>query len=258
MNNATIPRPLEDALSEWPGLAIAVSGGVDSLTLAHAAQVVLGERVAMLHAVSPAVPSSASDRVERHAARGGWRLTLIDAGEFDDPRYRANPVDRCYFCKTNLYARIRRATTATIASGTNLDDLGDYRPGLKAASEHGVVHPYVEAGLRKRDVYALATALGLDDLAELPAQPCLSSRVETGIAIDAADLGFIDALERRLADELPAKTDIRVRVRHGGVAVELGIEPDARVAVIARKACAASGRLFLGVERYRRGSAFLR
>ena len=89
---------------------------------------------------------------------------MIDAGEFDDARYRANPVDRCYFCKTNLYARIRRATADPIASGTNLDDLGDYRPGLRAAAERGVVHPFVEAGIDKAAICALAPDLGLADL----------------------------------------------------------------------------------------------
>ena len=105
----------------------------------------------MLHAVSPAVPPHATARVRAHAERHGWALTVADAGEFDDPRYRANPVDRCYFCKSNLYDRIRSVTEGTVASGTNLDDLGDYRPGLKAAAERGVVHPFVEAGIDKAD-----------------------------------------------------------------------------------------------------------
>ncbi len=127
---------------------------------------------------------------------------LLDAGEQADARYRANPVDRCYYCKTNLYARIREATPDAIASGTNRDDLDDFRPGLRAAAERDVVHPYVEAGIDKADVYALAASLGLDDLERLPAQPCLASRVETGIAIAPDDLAFIDAVETRLAARL--------------------------------------------------------
>ena len=88
----------------------------------------------MFHAVSPAVPATSTELVRAYAPREGWRLTVLDAGEFDDPDYRANPVNRCYFCKTNLYARIRKATADTIASGTNRDDLSDFRPGLKAAA----------------------------------------------------------------------------------------------------------------------------
>ncbi len=178
----------------------------------------------MIHAVSPAVPPAATERVRRRAARDGWRLTVTGAGEFDDPRYRDNPVNRCYFCKTNLYDRIRALTPGAIASGANLDDLGDYRPGLIAASERSVVHPYIEAGMDKAAVRALARQLGLDDVAELPAQPCLASRVETGIAIDAGDLAFIDLVETRLTAAVPAGTVLRCRVTHAGIAIEVGDE----------------------------------
>jgi hypothetical protein len=95
-------------------------------------------RVMMVHAASPAVPAEATARVRDHAARAGWNLVVTDAGEFADPRYRANPVDRCYFCKSNLYDRIRGLTDAAIASGANLDDLDDYRPGLIAAKQRGL------------------------------------------------------------------------------------------------------------------------
>jgi len=155
----------------------------------------------MVHAVSPAVPAAATARVRAHAERHGWALALIDAGEFADTRYRANPVDRCYFCKSNLYGRIASGFARVILSGTNTDDLGDYRPGLKAAREHGVRHPFVEAGMAKSDIRVLARALGLDDVAELPAAPCLASRIETGIGIDADDLALADEVERLLRAE---------------------------------------------------------
>src|SRR5262249_24880781 len=121
---------LEAILANLPSLAIAVSGGVVSMSLAHAAHRVGGPRLLVVHALPPSVPAQAAVRVRDHANRFGWRLTEVDAGEFADPEYRANPVNRCYFCKTNLYARIAHVTEGPIASGANLDDLGDYRPGL--------------------------------------------------------------------------------------------------------------------------------
>ncbi len=253
---------LVDALARHTRVAIAVSGGVDSLTLAHVAARHAGVNATMYHAASPAVPAAARARVEAHAAAHGWRLVVLDAGEMSDPRYRANPVDRCYYCKTNLYARIAEATGDPIASGTNRDDLGDYRPGLRAAAERGVLHPYVEAGLGKDDVYALARGLGLEDIQRLPAQPCLSSRVETGIAIDAADLAFIDAVERELSERLGREATVRCRVTHGGIVVELAAGAFTRDAPAARQiavaACARARRAFAGVRPYARGAAFLR
>ncbi len=282
---------LIDALAPHDAIVIAVSGGVDSMTLAWLAHRRARGRIAMVHAVSPAVPASATARVREYAAREKWALTVTGAGEFDDPDYVSNPVDRCYFCKANLYARIRALSSGVIASGTNVDDLGDYRPGLRAASERGVLHPYVEAGIDKRMVRALAHAHRLDDLAELPAQPCLASRVETGIGIDTTDLAFIEHVESTLAAILPAAAIVRCRITRGGVAIEVGDadrgdadrggkgeaaaggggERDGALApsdavghgraaaeAIARRLCAEAGRPFSGLRPYRRGSAFLR
>jgi uncharacterized protein len=255
-------RELEAALARHMPLAVAVSGGVDSTTLAVVAHRAHPGQVVTMHAVSPAVPPAATARVRAHAEREGWDLVVLDAGEFADERYRANPVDRCYFCKSNLYARIRERTSVAIASGTNRDDLSDFRPGLRAAAEAGVVHPYVEAGIDKAGIYAIAEQLGLRDLAALPAQPCLASRVETGIAIDPVDMAFVGALEERLAPLVAAGEPLRVRIRRGGVAVEAGAaaSPDGleRMAALAASACTAEGRRFLGISPYRRGSAFLR
>ena len=250
-------------LAHHQHLAIAVSGGVDSMTLAafaHRLQMAgIMASVEMIHAVSPAVPPAATERVRARAARDGWRLTVTGTGEFDDVRYRDNPVDRCYFCKTNLYDRIRSLTAGAIASGANLDDLGDYRPGLLAASERAVVHPYVEAGMDKAAVRRLARQLGLDEVAELPAQPCLASRVETGIAIDPTDLAFIDLVESRLATLAPAGTALRCRVTHAGIAIEVGDEAADRemLAVIADTLCRDHGRHLVGVGAYRRGAMFV-
>lgn len=252
-------------MADLRGATIAVSGGVDSMTLASFAHRQLGaDGVGMVHALSPAVPEAATSRVRDLAAREGWTLAEVDAGEFDDPRYRANPVDRCFFCKSHLYGTLGRLADGTVLSGTNTDDLGDYRPGLKAAADHNVRHPYVEAGLAKADVRALARDLGLGDLAELPASPCLSSRVETGIHIKAADLALIDSLETWLRETLDPKT-VRCRVRAEGLVIELdaatldGLGEARCKAVIddAQNRLPAGDGRGVRLEAYRQGSAFV-
>ena len=245
-------------------LAVAVSGGVDSMTLAtfvHRA----GSRAEIFHAVSPAVPQEATERVERLAATESWRLRIVDAREFADETYLANPVDRCFFCKINLYGCIARHSDGQILSGANLDDLREYRPGLEAAKRHSVRHPYVEAGVDKRTVRSLARELGLGGLSELPASPCLSSRVETGIAIRPEVLKAIHVMERSIAKDFPAAI-VRCRVRAKGVVIEL--DPETLAAIAGERedeARARAHRIFAGIaqtadlsfEPYRNGGAFL-
>jgi len=246
-------------------LAVAVSGGVDSVTLATFAHRAVAARVEIFHAVSPAVPEEATDRVERLAADQGWRLRIVDAGEFTDENYLANPVDRCFFCKTNLYGCIAHHSDAQILSGANLDDLREYRPGLEAAKRHCVRHPYLEAGIDKTAVRSLARDLGLGALSELPAAPCLSSRVETGITIRPEVLKAIHAVERSIAREFPAGI-VRCRVRAKRVVIEL--DPDTLAAIAGKhedEVRAEAGRIFAGIapaldlsfEPYRNGSAFM-
>lgn len=245
---------------------VAVSGGVDSLTLATLAHRVLGARAHMVHAVSPAVPVAATARVRELAVREGWLLTVLGAGEFDDERYLDNPVNRCYFCKSNLYAALKAAVSGQLLSGTNLDDLDDYRPGLAAAREAGVRHPFVEAGISKAGLRDIARTLALGDIAELPAAPCLSSRVETGIRIVAPALGFIDAAENLVRERLSACT-VRCRLRRTGINIELDAAAHARLGRAEREGlCAELERLGLQYQQpgpvsfspYMRGSAFLR
>ena len=252
---------LTEKLGRFDALAVAVSGGVDSMTLATFAHRLGRPAITVIHAVSPAVPQEATQRVRDLASAEGWQTIITGAGEFDDPRYRENPANRCYFCKTNLYDRIRTLTPQTIASGANLDDLGDYRPGLLAAAERDVVHPFVEAEMTKAEVRALARRLGLADIAELPAQPCLASRVETGIAIDAGDLAFVESTERRLAAVATKGATLRCRITHGGVVLELGddaLTRQAELTKIVAALCAETGRRFAGVRAYNRGSMFVR
>lgn len=254
-------RSLDDAAPA----AIALSGGVDSMTLAYIAHRRLGARVSAFHAVSPAVPAAATERVEAYALREGWALTVVDAGEFADERYMANPANRCFFCKTNLYGTLAGMTADRLLSGTNLDDLGDWRPGLKAAEAEGVRHPFVEAGIDKATVRRLAAHFGLDDLAELPAAPCLSSRIETGLRIDADLLPAIDRVETLLRERLSPKT-VRCRLRKDGVVIELDHPTFAQLDAAGRQALTGEIAPLLGAEHgrsiafepYRRGSAFLR
>lgn len=262
---------LETILERAGPVAVAVSGGVDSMTLAFVAHRV--NRVSqMFHALSPAVPERATGRVKDYADREGWNLNLIDAGEIRDPQYLANPANRCYYCKTNLYDTVCERTDLMVISGTNKDDLGDYRPGLVAADEHRVRHPYVEAGIDKSDVRDIARSLGLTDLQDLPAAPCLSSRVMTGIAIDEKLLPIINEAEESLWQSLqlfiPVK-GVRCRIRPDEVAIEIDTSEDVDAqSDYAREAINIVTTLFekhgyqkylrtVSVEPYKRGSAFL-
>ncbi len=257
---------LHAVLDDLGEVAVAVSGGIDSLTLATTASRRLGpDKALMAHAVSPAVPPQATARVRDFAAREGWTLRIVEAGEFSDPDYLRNPVNRCFFCKTNLYGVVATVTARTILSGANVDDLGEYRPGLEAARRHAVRHPYIEAGLDKAAVRALARDLGLGDIADLPASPCLASRVETGIAIDPATLGFINAVELLVGAALEPRT-VRCRVRRGALVIELdeatlGALPDGEAdrlrADIARLSPPATARHPIRFAPYRTGSAFV-
>lgn len=252
---------LKEILAAYSPLAIAVSGGVDSLTLATVAHRVLPAAPLMVHALSPAVPVAATARVREMSEREGWDLREMGAGEFADPDYRANPYNRCYFCKSNLYRSIRTITDRRIASGANLDDLSDYRPGLQAAAERGVVHPFVEAAIDKATIRQIARVYQLHHYSELPAQPCLASRVETGLPIRADDLSFIDELESELKQTLGELSTVRVRIRKPGVYVELGEMPDEETAPIlearARRFCEEAGYPFIAITGYRQGSAFV-
>ena len=212
---------LQRVLLTYRGGIIAVSGGVDSMTLASFAQKVLGiNGISMVHAISPAVPKAATALVRHYSIRDNWDLTEVDAGEFQDPTYRANPLNRCFYCKTNLYETLRKMTNGVVISGTNCDDLNDYRPGLIAAKNSQVRHPYVEAGMKKDAVRELARKLHLNDLAELPASPCLSSRIETGIPIEEKNLVLIDNIETWLRSKIRPSI-VRCRVRKEGLVIEL-------------------------------------
>ncbi|WP_051479979.1 ATP-binding protein [Catenovulum agarivorans] len=247
--------------NQFASVSVALSGGVDSMLLTYVLHRYSASHVNAVHAASPAVPKSALQRIQAYSSKHQWNLRIVDAKELDNPNYRSNPVNRCYFCKSSLYQRIGKHACDVIFSGTNMDDLGDYRPGLIAAAEHKVHHPYVEANISKVEIYQLAKYFGLTDLQALPAQPCLASRIETGISVSVADLEFIDEMERLVRSKLPKLDNIRCRITHNGVVIELAKLPAEPLlsAVIQQvtQACLIKGRVFVEVREYQKGSAFL-
>ncbi|MGJ8694331.1 MAG: hypothetical protein ACSHW0_17820 [Thalassotalea sp.] len=246
---------------QFEQFSIAVSGGIDSMLLAYIASRFSTAKVKVVHAFSPAVPESALVRVKEHAKTYHWDLLVIDAKEFEDANYLNNPVNRCYFCKSNLYTRVAQHSQGAIFSGTNLDDLGDFRPGLEAAVELNVIHPYVETKISKKDIYQIAEFYGLTELHSLPAQPCLASRVETGIKIKSDDMVFIDKVEEKVRHFLPKLKNIRCRISHQGIFVEVDRLPENKafesLSERLSQFCSEQGRIFSGMKVYQKGSAFL-
>jgi uncharacterized protein len=161
-------------------MAVAYSGGVDSAFLAYAAREVLGDDMVCVIAVSPSLAQAEYRDAIRFVKEHGIPHTQIETGEIDDLRYTENTPDRCYFCKDELFSVMRKGLAADrfpkIAYGANVDDLGDHRPGARAAGEHRIVAPLMEAGYTKQMIRDSARALGLD-VWDKPAAPCLASRI---------------------------------------------------------------------------------
>ncbi len=260
---------LKRVLAQVPERVVACSGGVDSLTLAAVAHDQFPATTVVAHAVTAAVPAEATERVQRYADDFGWNLQRVTPGEFDDERYLSNPVDRCYFCKSHLYDAVAKAigttlpTSAIALSGTNLDDLGEYRPGLNAAAERDVRHPFVEASLAKADVRAIAATLGLD-AAELPASPCLASRLYTGTRVNVDRLQAIEVGERTVT-ALTGIEVVRCRIRESAVLVEVADEHRhlvtgdvlASVGTAMQRVCPGLATPELDARPYRPGRAFV-
>jgi uncharacterized protein len=210
---------LLEILHDLGSAAVAFSGGIDSTVVARAAYMALGDRAIAVTADSPSVARAEVAEAQELARQIGIRHRLLNTEEFADPNYVKNDGARCYYCKDELYQAIEKLLpelgVRAICSGANLDDLGDYRPGLKAAAEHAVRHPLQEAGFTKADVRALAKLWGLPTW-DKPASPCLSSRLAPGVTVTPERTGRVEAAEQYL-HELGLR-ECRVRLHDGELA----------------------------------------
>lgn len=216
---------LEAAIARHPSAIVAYSGGIDSALIAVLSHRVLQERMVAVTSTSATLAPTERDFAIAFARQQGFPHRLIETREIDNPAYAANKADRCYHCKSTLYADLeqiaREEGYAVILNGTNTDDLGDYRPGLQAATEFSVASPFLEVGMTKAQVREVARHLGLS-IWDKPAAACLASRLPYGTAVTLEVLDQVAQAELVLAKA----GFLGARVRHHGDLARIEVRPD--------------------------------